>query len=90
MMVCVIPLVGRDELLLGSLQVSDGPAGMATKLDSAVGGLGLMNVLNRHLRGAICIPQIGMMDLISESRCRYENCAQRANDDLFHDFPFQL
>jgi hypothetical protein len=90
MMMCVIPFVGRDELLLGSLQVSDGPAGMATKLDSAVGRLGLMNVLNRHFRGAIGIPQIGMMDLICESRCRYENCAQRTNDNLLHDFPFQL
>jgi hypothetical protein len=90
MMVCVIPLVGRDELLLGSPQVSDGSGGMATKLDPAVGGLGFMNVLNRHRRGPIRIPQIGMMDLISESRCRYENCAQRTNDNLFHDFPFQL
>ncbi len=89
-MVCVIPFVGRGDLVLGGLQVSDCSAGMSTKLDPAVRRLCFMNVLNRHFRGAIRIPQIGMMDLISESRCRYENCAERTNDNLFHDFPFQL
>lgn len=86
----VIPSVGRHNFLLGGLQVSERPSGMSTKLDPSVRGLGLMNVLHRHFRRAICIPEIGMMDFISQSDCCYENRAQRSNDDLFHDLPLQL
>lgn len=89
-MVRVIPFVGRDDLLLGGLQVVERLAGMSTKLDPSVGGLGLLNVMNCAFRGAIRIPQIGMMYFISQSDRRYENCTQRNDDNLFHDFPLQL
>ena len=88
--VCVIPSVGRYDLLLGGLQVSDRLTGMSTELDPAVGGLGLFDVLDRHFRGAVCIPQIGMMHFISQSHRCYENRSQRSDDKLFHDLPFSF
>lgn len=87
MVVCVIPFVGRDDLLLGGLQVSDCLTGMPTEFDPAVGGLSFFDVLNRLFRGAIRIPQIGMMHFISQSDRRYENRPQRSDDKLFHDLP---
>ena len=90
MVVRVIPPVGRHDLLLGSLQVGESPPGMAAQLDPSVRGLGLVNVLHRIFRGAIRIPQIGMMHFVGESDRRYENCTQRSDDNRFHDLTLQL
>lgn len=87
--VCVIPSVCRVDLLLRFPQGVDRLVGMSTEPDASIGGLSLLNAMNRAFSSAIRIPQIGMMDFIGQGGCRYENRAQRSNDDLFHDFPLQ-
>jgi len=72
-MMRVVPFVTLDEFLLGMPQGLDCLLGVPTKLDSLAGSLGLLNVMNRIVRGSIGVPQIGMMDFIAQGDRGYEN-----------------
>lgn len=88
-MMRVVPPVGRDDFALGALQCVECLLGMSTKLEPPVGGLGLLNVMNRVFGGAVCIPQIGMMDFIGQGDGCCEKGSQRSNESLFHDSPLR-
>lgn len=53
LVMCVVPSVGRDHLLLGPPQGVECLLGMSTKLNPSIGGLGLLNVMNRAFSGAM-------------------------------------
>jgi hypothetical protein len=88
-MVRVVPLVSRHDFLFRVPQGLERFLGMSAKLDPLVRGLGLLNVMNCIFRGPVRIPQVGMMDFISQGHRRHKN-GQRSNDNLFHDFPLRL
>ena len=75
-MVRVVPLVALDEFLLGMPQGIDCLIAVATKLDPLVGGLGLLNVMNRSVGGTIGVPEIGMVDFITHGDGGYEHGRQ--------------
>lgn len=88
--VFVIPFVGRHDLPLGVLQISECPLGMSAELDPSIGRSRLLDVTDGAFSGAVRILEIGMMNFVSEGdRCN-KNRAQRGDDNLFHDIPLQL
>ncbi len=64
----VVVLVPFDELLLGMLQGINCLFGVPAEFDSLIVCLRFLNMFNGVFGGCIGIPQIGMMDFISDGR----------------------
>ena len=72
-MVRVVILVALDEFLLRVLQGFECLVAMSTKLDPLVLGLGVLYVMNCIFSGRVRIPEVGMMDFISQGHRRCKN-----------------